>query len=141
MSGISAPPSVCAAIVAWTLPIGAPGSALLVDDEKLVRFATAFMLKDLGFTVVEADSAEAAIRMLEDGLRPNIVVSDHLMPGMSGTELAFKVQEWLGIPTLIVSGYADVEGVAAGLPRLSKPFRRKHLAEALERMSGINLAA
>ncbi len=124
-----------------SLHCGAPGCVLLVDDETLVRFATAFMLKDLGFTVVEADSAEAAMGLLEEGLRPNIVVSDHLMPGMTGTELAFRVQQWLGIPTLIVSGYADVEGVAAGLPRLSKPFRRKHLAEALVRMSGIHLAA
>jgi signal transduction histidine kinase len=141
LPAVDRPTPVLPALTEAAVRCGAPGSALLVDDEKLVRFATAFMLKDLGFTVVEADSAEAAIRMLEDGLRPNIVVSDHLMPGMNGTELAFKVQEWLGIPTLIVSGYADVEGVAAGLPRLSKPFRRKHLAEALERMSGINLAA
>lgn len=61
-----------------------------------------------------------------------LVVTDHLMPGMSGTDLAYEVRERrpdLGV--LILSGYADVEGVAPHLPRLTKPFRKDELAASL----------
>ncbi|MFT4935530.1 MAG: signal transduction histidine kinase, partial [Pseudoalteromonas distincta] len=80
------------------------GAALLVDDEELVRMTTADMLTDLGFEVIEANSGEEALRLLEEGLRPNLLVTDHLMPGVTGAELARKVQaDWPGLPILIVS--------------------------------------
>ena len=46
------------------------------------------MCSALGHDVVEAGSAEEALRLLNRGLTPDFVVTDHLMPGMSGTELA-----------------------------------------------------
>ncbi|MBL0407371.1 PAS domain-containing protein [Microvirga aerilata] len=108
------------------------GTVLLVDDEELVRASTADMLVELGYTVVEAMSAEEALRLLEDGLVPDVVVTDHLMPGMTGTELARELHRRLpGIGVLIISGYADVEGVAPDLPRLVKPFRQAELAASL----------
>jgi CheY-like chemotaxis protein len=87
------------------------------------------MLIDLGFEVVEATSAEEALRLLGGGLSPEIVISDHLMPGMSGTELARVVQgRWPRTRVLIISGYAESEGIAPDLPRLTKPFRMSDLA-------------
>ena len=60
------------------------GTALLVDDEELVRMSTADMLSDLGYRVVDAGSGpEEALQLLSDGLRPNLLVTDHLMPGMT----------------------------------------------------------
>jgi CheY-like chemotaxis protein len=110
----------------------AAGAVLLVDDEDLVRLSTAAMLTDLGYEVVEAESAEEALRLVQDGLRPDLLVTDHLMSGMNGTDLARAIQfqrpETL---VLIVSGYADSEGVAPDLPRLTKPFRNDELVVSL----------
>ncbi len=108
------------------------GTVLLVDDEDLVRASTAAMLNDLGFSVVEASSAEHALNLLDDGLVADLLVTDHLMPGMSGTQLARVFQlSSPGKHVLIISGYAEVEGVAPDLPRLTKPFRQEQLAAML----------
>ncbi|WP_207540949.1 PAS domain-containing protein [Sabulicella rubraurantiaca] len=108
------------------------GLALLVDDEDLVRMSTADMLIDLGFEVIEAGSAEEACRLVEGGIRPALLVTDHLMPGMSGVDLARKLRaSQADLPVLIVSGYAEAEGVTPDLPRLTKPFRNAELAERI----------
>jgi PAS domain S-box-containing protein len=105
------------------------GVALLVDDEDLVRMSTADMLMDLGFEVVEASSAEAALRVLKGGMMPDILITDHLMPGMSGADLARQARSLApALPVLIVSGYAEVDGLAPDLLRLTKPFRNAELA-------------
>ncbi|WP_211280099.1 PAS domain-containing protein [Sphingomonas dokdonensis] len=108
------------------------GTALLVDDEEAVRHATAHMLEEAGFSVIEAASGTAALALL--GQHPEVVVlvTDHLMPGMDGTQLARRARQMRAdLPCLIVSGYADVEGVAPDLPRLTKPFRAQELIDAL----------
>ena len=109
------------------------GTALLVDDEDLVRMSTADMLMDLGYEVVEAQSAEEALRLVAQGLQPDLVVTDHLMPGLTGTELARLLQARNPeLPVLIVSGYAEVDGIAPDLPRLTKPFLKAELAAILQ---------
>ena len=113
-------------------PRSTRGWALLVDDEDLVRMSTADMLMDLGYEVAEACSAEEALRLLDGGLAPDLLVTDHLMPGMSGAELARQVRSRSpDLPVLIVSGYAQVDGIAPDLPRLTKPFRNAELAQSL----------
>ena len=108
------------------------GRALVVDDEDAVRASTADMLVDLGYDVVEAASAEQALKLVQAGLVPDLLVTDHLMPGKNGTDLARDVLEELpGTRILIVSGYADVDGIAPDLPRLVKPFRQADLAASL----------
>ena len=110
----------------------ARGTALLVDDENLVRMSTADMLTELGYDVVESNSAEEALRLVSDGLEPNLLVTDHLMPGMTGCELARILT--LGQPNLnvlIVSGYAEANGIDPGFPILTKPFRNAELAASL----------
>jgi PAS domain S-box-containing protein len=110
----------------------ARGIALLVDDEDLVRESTAEMLGDMGYHVVEATSAERALKMVEEGLAFDLLVTDHLMPGMSGVELARAIRaRHPGLPVLIISGYADTDTIAPDLPRLAKPFRRGDLADSL----------
>ena len=105
---------------------------LLVDDEALIRMTTAEMLADLGYEVVEAHSAEAALELVDDGLRIDILMTDHLMPGMTGASLARVVKDrWPETAVLIVSGYADTDEIAPGLPRLTKPFRQAELAASL----------
>jgi nitrogen-specific signal transduction histidine kinase/CheY-like chemotaxis protein len=106
--------------------------ALLVDDEDLVRLSTAEMLRELGYDVIESGSAEDALKLFEQGLTPKLLVTDHLMPGMSGTELARSIiSARPDVQVLIVSGFSEVEDVAPDLPRLTKPFRREDLASML----------
>jgi PAS domain S-box-containing protein len=108
------------------------GTVLVVDDEDLVRASTADMLTDLGYSVVEASSAEEALQLVNAGLTPQLLITDYLMPGMSGSDLAHEVRRRLPrVGALIVSGYADFEGLASDLPLLEKPFRRAELAERL----------
>ncbi|HYC75025.1 ATP-binding protein [Brevundimonas sp.] len=113
-------------------PLRGSGTALLVDDEDLVRMCTAQMLMELGYRVEEANSAEAALRLLDAGLCPDLLVTDHIMPRMSGAQLArlltSRIQD---LPVLIVSGYAEADGVPAGIPRLCKPFRQAELAASI----------
>jgi PAS domain S-box-containing protein len=106
----------------------ADGTVLLVDDEEVVRMSTADMLENIGFDVRQASSAEAALTMVEAGLVPDLLVTDHLMPGMTGVDLARALREqFAALPVLIVSGYAEAEGIAPDLPRLTKPFRSAEL--------------
>ena len=105
------------------------GTALLVDDEELVRASTAHMLAELGYRVVEASSADEALTIMESEPWLDLLVTDHLMPGTTGADLARVVQEQRpSLPVLIVSGYADAEGISPDLPRLTKPFRQDELA-------------
>jgi CheY-like chemotaxis protein len=109
----------------------AAGVVLLVDDEDLIRTSTAQMLADMGYAVIEAASAAEALRLIDDP-RIDLIVTDHLMPGMSGTELAREIQSRRpNLPILIISGFAEVEDLAPDLPRLMKPFRSAELATGL----------
>ena len=55
------------------------------------------------------------------------------MPAMSGTDLARAVRaQRPGLPVLVISGFAEEQGIAAEFPRLSKPFRQSDLAARLE---------
>lgn len=124
---------------AATVDVRGQGTALLVDDEDLVRASTADMLLDLGWRVVEADSGEAALQLIKAAQSPDLMITDHIMPGMTGAELARSAHVIRpDLPVLIVSGYADVDGIAPGLPRLTKPFRKDELATSLSRLLGVS---
>jgi CheY-like chemotaxis protein len=116
--------------------IASAGTALLVDDEELVRESTAEMLSDMGYSVVEAASGEEALQLVEAGQRFDVLITDHLMPGIKGTDLArAMIARFPASSALLVSGYAEVEGIASDLPRLSKPFRQQELAAALAELA------
>jgi YesN/AraC family two-component response regulator len=93
------------------------------------------MLTDLGFRVHEAASPEAALAAVDAGLELDILITDHLMPGMTGVELARAVQTRRpSARTLIISGFAEVETLDPTLPRLAKPFVQSDLAAAVARL-------
>ena len=67
----------------------------------------------------------------------DLLVTDHLMPGINGTDLARLVRASRpGIGILLVSGYAEREGLDPELPRLTKPFRKSELAASLAGLRG-----
>ena len=105
---------------------------MLVDDDPIVRASTADMLGDIGFEVIEAGSADAALETLRRRGAVDVLITDHLMPGMTGVELArAAASEWPAMPTLLISGYCDAISLDAALPRLAKPFRQADLASSL----------
>lgn len=62
----------------------------------------------------------------------DLLITDHLMPGMTGTHLAHAVRAMKpGMPVLLVSGYAEHDGIEPSLPRLTKPFRKDELATSI----------
>ena len=108
------------------------GTALLVDDEMLVRASTADMLMDLGYDVIEASTGEEALRLVQEDRQFDVLVTDHLMPGLNGTDLARAVRASRpGTRVLLVSGYGERDGLDPDLPRLTKPFRKDELAACL----------
>jgi DNA-binding NtrC family response regulator len=105
--------------------------ALVVDDDPGVRMCTADVLADMGYEVVEASSAEEALRTLDGGAVPALLITDHLMPGMSGSALAREVvARHPHTRVIVVSGYTDVE-LDPGLVLLGKPFRLKDLRDCV----------
>ena len=81
-----------------TMPYAEPVMArhaarvLLVDDEEIVRSATAEMLRDIGYLVEEAGSASQALATLHSGDKTEVLVTDYLMPGMTGAALIAELR-------------------------------------------------
>jgi len=110
--------------------IARPRVILAVDDDDLVLRNTIAMLEDLGHTVIGAASAGQALALLRAGTAVDLVITDQIMPQMTGAQLAETLaRSWPELPVVIATGYADLPcGVGLGLRRLSKPFTQAELA-------------
>jgi CheY-like chemotaxis protein len=104
---------------------------LLVDDDNAVRDVTASMLRELGYSVIEAGSGGAALDTLDRERKIDLMIIDFAMPGMNGAEVAHRVQELRPtMPILFVTGFADraaLEGVSE-VYIIGKPFIDDELA-------------
>ncbi len=109
---------------------------LLVDDEDLVRTATADMLRDIGYVVVEVSSASQALSAIRAGVDADVLVSDYLMPGMTGGQLISELRAAGNrIPALLVTGYAAAgDDVPGDVIRLAKPFRQTDLGARVDEL-------
>ncbi len=107
-------------------------AVLVVDDDPLVLENTSALLEDLGYRVTAVDSGEAALGLLRGQGHFDILVTDHMMPGMTGAQLADTLQaERPGFPVLLVSGYADLAKGNRRRPTLAKPFTQSSLVLAM----------
>jgi PAS domain S-box-containing protein len=110
---------------------------LVVDDDLLVCTGTAAMLEDLGYAVVEAHSAEEALIAFKSEQEFDLVITDHVMPGFTGLQLASQIREFSPlIPVVIASGFADwpEDGPPGDWPRISKPYSQDDLAKLINAM-------
>jgi CheY-like chemotaxis protein len=114
---------------------GGTETILLVEDETEVRRFAALSLRNLGYQVIEASSGEEALRLYQDHTEPiNLLLTDVVMPGMTGVELAKQLQSLdSGVKVIFASGYADStilrHGVLdAGVSLLQKPYTPSVLA-------------
>ncbi|KAA2234851.1 MHYT domain-containing protein [Salinarimonas soli] len=107
-------------------------TVLVVDDDPLVRENTAAMLDDLGHEVIEARSGEEALGLVHQARRIDLVLTDHVMPGMTGGALASRLaEERPDLPIILASGYAELSGESGSALRLSKPFDQRALVDAI----------
>jgi CheY-like chemotaxis protein len=115
---------------------------LLVEDDANVRSSIRRQLASLGYTVTEAETADAALDMLESGHFPfDIVLTDMVMPGKAtGMMLLDAVTDrWPRVRTVLMSGYTEnvliQEGrLGDGVRLLIKPFLKVELAQLLREM-------
>ena len=112
---------------------------LVVEDDEAVRALTSRALERLGYDVQVAPDPAAAIRLVDDESNEyELLLTDLVMPGMSGAELAEQVlARREDMRVLFMSGYAgqtlERHGPAAGAPLLGKPFTTEALAAAVRR--------
>jgi signal transduction histidine kinase len=116
--------------------IQAGGSAriLVVDDDAAVRLVTVECLREIGYSVAEADSGGAALTLLERDAPCDLVVMDQVMPGLSGQDtvrLARRARPDLKV--LFLTGYATSREEVCHDIWLQKPFKTVVLAEAVSR--------
>jgi len=111
---------------------------LFVDDDFLISLSTAALLEDLGHDVVKAESGSAALEVLESGKPVDLMITDYAMPGMTGVQLAEAARRLRpDLPILLATGYADLPARGnVDLPRLSKPYQQRQLAERITALVG-----
>jgi CheY-like chemotaxis protein len=111
---------------------------LFVDDDFLISLSTAALLEDLGHEVVKASSGAAALEVLQSGKPVDLLITDYAMPGMTGVQLAEAARKLRpGLPILLATGYADLPArTKIDLPRLSKPYQQRQLAERITSLVG-----
>jgi len=117
---------------------GTPGAqaqarVLVVDDDPLVRVSACALLEDAGFDVVECDCGRRALQMLAGDRAIDLVLTDQVMPEMTGVQLIKAIHELRPeMPIVLATGYAELP---AALPpnvrRLAKPFRPGELQQTI----------
>ena len=116
-------------------------TVLVVDDERPVRELTARMLQEAGYaTILAVDGLDAWRQLGREATKVDAIVSDVVMPQMTGTELVARVQAHRPeLPILLMSGYSADDLRARGLeqppvPLLTKPFTHDELVAAVARL-------
>ena len=112
---------------------------LIVEDDPRVRRTSVLRLTELGYKVLEAGSGRAALALLADGQRVDLLFTDIVMPGgMDGRELAEEARRVCpGLKVLFTSGYAEAGAlgslpVEGGATLIKKPYKITELASKLQ---------
>jgi DNA-binding response OmpR family regulator len=108
---------------------------LLVEDDEHIRASLRLVFEDEGHRVVEAESGEEALRIL-DRRTPDIVIIDVMLPGIDGFELCRQIRRSTNVPVLMLTARSDSHDVVAGLEAgaddyVTKPAVPKELSARL----------
>jgi signal transduction histidine kinase/ActR/RegA family two-component response regulator len=132
---------VARSTAALDVPRAGPNETiLLVEDNEGVRQFGRGALEDLGYTVIETADAQAALRIVESDRRIDLLFTDVVLPGLSGSELATRaLQLRPGLPVLFTTGYTRNAIIHhgrldPGVHLLSKPFAQSDLARKLREL-------
>ncbi|MGA9700445.1 response regulator [Pseudomonas sp.] len=123
------------------LPYAVSGeTVLIVEDDPAVRVLVSTVLKELGYSYVEAGDANAALPIIESEQRIDLMISDVGLPGMNGRQLA-EIGRQLrpDLKVLFITGYAEHAAVRGGfldpgMQLITKPFTFDLLTEKVREM-------
>ena len=116
-----------------------PAQIWIADDDHAIRFVLGEALRESGVAVREFGNAEHLLAALGDGGRPDVVVSDVRMPGLSGLSLLEELKRrGVAAPVIVMSAFTDVASTAAAYRNgafdyVPKPFDIDHAVAAVER--------
>ncbi|MGI4766623.1 MAG: response regulator, partial [Janthinobacterium lividum] len=118
-------------------------TVLVVDDEPTVRMLVGDVLSDLGYAAIEAEDGPSGMKVLEDGVRVDLLVTDVGLPGgMNGRQVADAARVLRpGLKVLFITGYAENAAVGnghldPGMAVLTKPFAMDDLAAKIRALIG-----
>jgi CheY-like chemotaxis protein len=117
---------------------GAP-VILVVDDEAEIRKLVRLLTERAGYRVREASNADDALRILQEGAPPpNLLLTDIVMPGMSGLGLAARAHHLQpSLPVIFMTGFAnEYQAELSGSVCLRKPFKAAELLTAIQDVIG-----
>ncbi|QYE33532.1 MULTISPECIES: response regulator [Sphingosinicellaceae] len=122
------------------VPEAIPLLLMVVDDEVLIRFVAADILRDAGFAVVEAGDADEAMILLATGMPCSLIFSDVNMPGsIDGVGLVAHVKEhYPVIPVVLTSGGVALHELvnAGAVAIVPKPYSESTLIGTIDRVLG-----
>jgi PAS domain S-box-containing protein len=134
----SAPVGSGAVQTIHSIPFSGTETVLMVEDENNVRSFTKTVLTRSGYHVLEAESAEAALSMLEEYRRPvHLLLTDVVLPAIDGRRLCEQVHvRWPALPVLFMSGYVGDEDairelLGTSVRLLKKPFTGRELLKTV----------
>lgn len=108
------------------------GRILVVDDEAAVRGVVVRSLQNLGYSVVAAGSGEEALKLFEQDRKFDLILTDVVMPGLDGRELAEKIGDLRpGMRILFMSGF-NPQTASNDIEYVAKPFTVATLASAVK---------
>jgi len=118
---------------------GGGARILVVEDDSSVRLSMVESLEALGYQVSQAQDGQAGLHELRRD-KPSLMITDYLMPGMTGAELvAIANREFPDLPMIIATGYADMEAIDRVIGSntvLRKPFQLADLAATVKQALG-----
>jgi two-component system response regulator FlrC len=114
---------------------GKPSPILVVEDEVHIRWMVSVLLKQQGYAVTEANDGRAALAILHDNPKFDLVITNIQMAGMNGILLIAELRQFYPqIPLLVMSAYLEqssVRSVDKSIAYLPKPFSRQQLLDAV----------
>ena len=118
------------------------GTVLVIDDEEPVRQVASEILGYLGYSVVMAGSGEDGVKHVREGMRPDVVLLDVIMPGLNGFQTLRKLREIEpDLPILICTGYSDRKAAESLVTEgadgfVNKPYDIETLAKQIAKLHG-----
>jgi PAS domain S-box-containing protein len=110
-------------------PEGGTETIIIAEDDTTLRSLSVRTLAGLGYRCLAVGSAEEVLSLLKGGKSVDLVITDVVMPGMSGGGLGERLAfERPGLPVLFISGFADEDVIRRGLLEAGRPFLQKPFA-------------
>lgn len=125
--------------------LSTPIRVLVVEDEFLIRLTLSEALGDEGFEVLEAETGDAALPMLQPDAGIRLLLTDIQLPGsLNGRALVQRVRQTLpGLPVIFMTGRPEPDGEAPASPLdvfIAKPYTLTDICDAAKRLTGVMAA-